>query len=266
MNNDNLKNNAWKVGLAAGILLSIFLLVISVKQLKSIAYVGKDTPVFNSITVSGTGEVISIPDIATFSFSVTENAKNVDEAQAKATEKINKAIQALKDNGVEDRDIKTLSYNISPHYEYVNEAPTVSPYLPRPPRQILNGYDVSQTVQVKVRDLSKAGSLFSTIGSLNVQNVNGLNFSIDDIDAVKAEARQLAIENAKEKAKSLSKQLGVRTVRVTSFYENSDEIPPFYREGMGGDMMTLKGVSPVPEIPAGEQKVVSRVSITYEIR
>ncbi len=254
MNNENIKNNVWKAGLAVGILLSLFLLIISIKEMKSLRYVGKDTPIYNAISLNGKGEVISLPDIATFSFSVTENAKNVDEAQKKATEKINLAIKAMRDNGVDEKDIKTISYNINPHYEYMDQ------------RNILRGYDVSQTIQIKVRDLKKAGSLFTIIGSLGVQNVNGLTFSIDDLDEVKAEARKLAIENAQEKAKTLSKQLGVKLVRITSFYEPGDEIYPYTREGMGGDMFKSVAQTLPPQIPAGEQKVVSTVSITYEIR
>jgi hypothetical protein len=256
----------YKIGAAVGILLAIFLVAISLKEFKSIAYVGKDTPVTNAITVTGKGESVSIPDIATFSFSVTETAKLVDEAQSKATEKINTAIKALKDNGVDEKDIKTLSYTINPHYDY-SEGVCIATGPCRPGKSILTGYDVSQTIEVKVRDLKKAGALFATIGGLAVQNVNGLTFSIDDIESIKAKAREAAIRNAQDKAKTLAKQLGVHLVRITSFYDQSDQ--PVYGYGMGGDSMSFKSAvaaQAAPDIPAGEQKIVSNVSITYEIR
>ncbi len=254
MNNENVKNNIWKAGLVVSVLLAIFLTVISIKEFKSLRYVGKDTPIYNSITVNGKGEAISIPDIATFSFGVIETAKTIDEAQTKATTKTNNAIKALKDAGIADKDIKTLSYNINPHYEYMDMKST------------LTGYDISQTIQVKVRDLKKAGALLSAIGSLKVQNVNSLIFSTDDIDGIKAEARELAIENAKEKAKNLSRQLGVKLVRITSFYEQGDDMGSYYREGIGADMQVKSMSAVAPEIPTGEQKVISNVSVTYEIR
>lgn len=266
MNNENIKTNVWKAGLVVGILLAVFLLVVSIKEFKSLAYVGRDVPIMNAITVSGKGESVSIPDVATFSFSVTETAKEVTDAQTKATTKTNAALKALKDGGVADKDVKTTSYNINPHYEYQNYNCTTAGYCPSG-KSVLTGYDVSQTIEVKVRDLKKAGALFATIGSLDVQNVNGLTFSIDDIDTVKAKARELAIENAKSKAKDLASQLGVHIVRVTSFYEPSDEPAYYGREALGGDMMVKnQAVAPTPQIPAGEQKIVSRVSITYEIR
>lgn len=264
MNNEIMKNRAWKIGIAVGILLSFFLAVISIKEIKAIRYV-KD-PLANSITVNGKGEAVSIPDVATFSFSVTETAKTVDEAQAKATTKIDATLKALKDGGVNDKDIKTLSYNINPHYEYI-EGSCVAGGPCRPGKSVPTGYDVSQSVEVKIRDLKKAGALFSSVGAAGIQNVNGLTFSIDDIETIKSKARNLAIENAKEKAKTLAKQLGVSLVRITSFFDGSEE-PPFYASAMTGEMMKTLSTPAVmtPQVPAGEQKVISKVSVTYEIR
>ena len=260
----NYQEKVWKVAQWVGILLVVFLAVISIKELRSIAYVGKGQPIVNSISVNGRGEAISIPDIATFSFSVNENAKTVEEAQAKATAKINSALVAVKAEGVEEKDIKTLSYSINPHYEYT--ASVCSQFSCPPSRQVLNGYDVSQTIQVKVRDLEKAGALFDTIGKTGIKTVEGLTFEIDNIESVKALARADAIEDAETKAEKIADALGVRLVRVMSFYDSSDDFySPYAREGLGGDVQTLKA-SVAPEIPQGEQKVTANVSITYEIR
>ncbi len=255
----------WNTVMGAVGLLTIFLVVISIKEIKSIFYVGQNPNMSNLITVTGNGDAVAVPDIATFSFGVTETAKTVDEAQALATKKINDALKAVRDGGVEDKDIQNQSYNINPHYEYQNFACTT--YSCPPSKSVLTGYDVSQNILVKVRDLKKAGALFSAIGATGVTNVNGLNFSVDDPDTVKAEARAEAIEKAQTKAKLLAKQLGVSLVRIVSFSEdNGDYYPRAY--GMGGaEMMSVKTASaPAPEIPVGEQKVTSNVTITYEIK
>lgn len=247
-----------------GIILVVFLAVLTIKEIKSISYVGKDIPLTNNISVTGKADVVSIPDVATFSFSITETGKTVADAQAKATEKTNNALKAVRAGGVQDKDIKTLSYSINPHYEYTQG--TCTTYVCPPGKSILTGYDVSQTIEVKVRDLAKAGDLFDSIGSVGVQNVNGLTFAIDNIDTIKAQAREKAITNARQKAEKIAKDLGVSLVRITSFYDSSDDvIYPYGREGMGGDVMTIKA-SVAPEIPKGEQKVTASVSITYEIR
>lgn len=261
----NNQEQIYKVGKWVGILLVIFLAVLSIKQLRSIEYVGNENPMIAAISVNGKGEAISIPDIATFSFTVTENAKTVAEAQAKATEKINKALKAVKDAGVAEKDLKTLSYNINPRYEY-NQIYCITYPCPSG-KSVLTGYDVSQSTQVKVRDLSKAGALFDIIGSAGVQNVDSLTFSIDDIETVRAKARTEAINDAKAKAELLAKQLGVKLVRITSYYDSNPELQYAYGRGeaISADIASFKAAV-APEIPKGEQKITSNVTISYEIR
>ena len=258
------QEKVWKIGGVVGILLAVFLLVMSIKEFKSIGYVGRSDQMVNIISVNGTGEAVAIPDIATFSFTVSETAKTVAEAQEKATAKINSALDAVKKEGVAENDIKTLSYNINPKYEYQGVPCTI--YSCPPSRSILTGYEVSQTTEVKIRDLSKAGALFTTIGSAGVQNVNGLNFTIDNIEEVKAMARAEAIADARTKAGTIAKQLGVRLVRITSYYDSSDQPGPYYY-GRGGDTAVSVAEKAVPpQVPTGEQEIVSNVTVSYEIK
>src|SRR6187551_2792097 len=100
------QERVWKVGTVVGILLAVFLAVLSIKEIKTIGYVGQPDNAVNSINVNGKGEEVVIPDIATFSFSVTETGKTVAEAQDKATEKINATLKAVRDGGVDKDDIK----------------------------------------------------------------------------------------------------------------------------------------------------------------
>lgn len=260
----NPQDRFWKVASLVGILLAVFLAVLSIKGLITL---NDRDPVYDSISVTGKGEMVVIPNIATFSFGVSEKAKTVKEAQDAASAKINSALAAVRDLGIAEKDIETVSYYINPSYEYTGS--TCNEFRCTPGKQTLVGYEVSQTVQVKIRDISKAGEVLSAIGALNVQNASGLSFSVDDIESVKAQAREKAIEDAKVKAKQLSKQLGVRTVKITSFYDSSDQPIWYARDGMGGDMAVSAKVlntAPAPELPTGEQKVVSTVTITYEIK
>jgi uncharacterized protein YggE len=259
------QKNLLQMGSLVGIVLVVFLAVLSIKEIKSIGYIGKDTPAMNVISVNGKADVVSIPDIATFSFSVTETAKTVQEAQTKATEKTNNALKAVRAGGVADKDIKTVSYSINPHYEYTQGVCTT--YGCPGGKSVLTGYDVSQTIQVKIRDLAKAGDLFDSIGTVGVQNVDGLTFAIDNLDVVKSQARAQAIADAKTKAEKIAKDLGVSLVRITSFYDSSEEVVYPYARG-GGVMMDAMSakVAAAPEIPKGEQKVTANVTISYEIK
>ena len=220
----------------------------------------------STITVEGTGDALSVPDVATFSFSVMENAKTVTDAQTAATTKINAALASLKSQGVDDKDISTESYTINPHYDYQDSiCPVGSTYCPGG-KNVMNGYDVSETIQVKVRDLTKAGTIFASIGSLNVDTVNGLDFSIDDPSSVQAAARAKAIADAQSKAQVLAKQLGVSLGSVQSFSENNGGYVQPVMFAMDAKASGGVASAPAPQVPTGEQKVTSDVTITYEIK
>ena len=243
-------------------LLSLFVLSKTVTELKGYRFIGGGVPISNTISVNGEGEVFAVPDIATFMVSVDELKATVAEAQEVATGKINKVISYLKAQGVEERDLKTVNYSVYPEYEYQNQVCTQ--YGCPPGKQILKGYRVNQTLSVKVRNTKKAGELLTGVGEFGVTNVSGLDFTIDDEDALQQEARKKAISDAKEKAASLAKDLDVTLVRIVSFSESGQQpYPIFYGKaeglGMGGDRIA-------PEVPVGENKIVSNVSITYEIR
>jgi len=242
------------------IVLAIFLAVEALGAFKDLRGVN---PAFNSISVTGEGEVVSIPDVATFSFSVSADAKVVSDAQDEVTKNMNAILAGLKTLGInEERDIKTTDYSIWPKYTY---QPTVcsSTFCP-PSRQVEDGYTVSHSISVKIRKTADAGKALALVGEKGATNLSSISFAIDDPEKILDEARAKAIADAKGKAKLLSRELGVRLVRVVSFYDNTGGGVPYYAEGMGGD--TVKSKSVAPTIPIGENKSVVSVTVVYEIR
>jgi len=220
----------------------------------------------NTITVEGYGEAMAIPDIATFTFSVVSLKSSVEAAQTDATAKSNAATKYLQDAGVAEKDIQTTNYSVYPQYEYT-QGPCTQFSCPSG-EQTLKGYEVRQTTTVKVRDLTKAGALLTGIGSTGATELSGLNFTFDDPNKNKDEARSIAIANAKAKADELAKQLGVRVVRVVSFTESSGGYyPPMpYGRGMEVSTQALDSKATAPNISTGENTVVSNVAVVYEIR
>lgn len=264
MNNNVDMQKLIKFGLFLGIVLAFFLVTISLKAIKEYGYVGADIPPVNTVSFNGTGEVVVIPDIATFTFSVTEEAKNVKDAQDKVTKKIDVALDALKGLSIPDKNIKTVSYNIYPKYEYENAVCTQ--WSCPPSRSALVGYTVTQTIQVKIEDVDKAGEILGAMGEIGISEISGLSFTVEDEEKYTREARQKAIADAKEKAKTLSKDLGVRLLRVVSFYESGNYPPIYYKEGMGmGGAVSSDSGAPIPSVPTGENKVISNVTIVYEL-
>lgn len=259
------RNRAAKILLVIGVLVALFLVGKAWNEFRVAGFIGRDGVVQSTITVEGRGEVVTKPDIANFSFTVIEEGKTVAEAQKKNTEKMNQALALIKDGGVDEKDVKTTGYNINPKYEYQN-CPPFSACPVRDPQII--GYQVSQNVEVKVRDIEKSGALLSGVGSAGVQNISGLFFSVDDEEGYREQARAEAIEKAEEKAKQLARDLDVRLVRVISFSEYPGAYPvSYYGYGKGGVGMDAA----VPQaanvsVPTGENEIVSQVNITYEIR
>lgn len=271
----NLKKAVYYIGSLVGVVLFIYLIGLAYSEFKGAKYIGSGVIPNSIISVNGKGEIVTKPDIATFSYSVDEKAKTVDEAQANAATKGNKIIAALKAAGVAETDIKQTYYNINPEYEWTSSCVYSGNGAVYPPcvagKQVLKGYGVTETVEVKVRDLSKAGTIFQTVGTLGVSNVFGLSFSIDKIDDIKQQARTMAVDDAKKNAEILAKQLGVKLVRITSYYDQCSygcygENYSYAREAISASPGMDKAGGATPEIPSGEQKIRSNVTISYEIK
>ena len=267
MNNNSLyeifDNGGVRVALVGVLaILTLFLLAQTMNTFGNLNRSG--VPATDTITVQGDGQATLPPDVAKISFTVDNTSATVAEAQAATTKQANVALKFVKEQGADDKDVKTLSYNISPQYSYPNPCAygTVCPDYYRAPK--ITGYQVSQTVQVTMRDLSKVGEMLGGLGELEVQNVNGPAFALDDSTAGYSAARADAIEKAKAQAKILAKQLGVKLGKIVNFSESSGGYPYPMAYGLGGDMAVSKAEA--PNIPAGENTYNASVSIPYEIR
>ena len=252
-----------KIAASVGIVAIIALLVYSYSTFKSAQYMyGGPT----SISVVGKGEVTATPDIATFTFTIEAKEADAVSAQNKVADTMKAILAYVKESGVDDKDVKVESYNLSPQYEYEQTVCTQWG-CPSTKEPKIVGYQVNQYVSVKVRDVAKAGALVSGIGSKGALNVSGLTFTIDDTDVFKTQARALAIKDAKAKAEKLAKDLGVRLVRMTGYNEDGGYPTPYY--AASSDMMMKSESSErvqSAELPAGENTIKATVNISYEIK
>lgn len=217
-------------------------------KLKSYRYIGAGLEFKNTISVTGEGKIYTKPDIALVSISVVSEGKKVIEVQNENTKKINEVIKFLKDSGIEEKDIKTINYNLYPQYVYEER---------KAPRIV--GYSLSQVLEVKIRILDKVGDILEGATEQGVNEINSLYFKVDKDEEVKEEARKLAIDDAKKKAEKLASQLGVKLVKISSFSEGGGETPVYrnleYGVGGGG----------APQIQVGESEIIIDVTLTYEI-
>lgn len=231
------------------------------------SFIGAGVEPQTTVSVAGEGEVFAVPDIAQFSFSVRKEAKTMMEAQKLSAEKMNEVLAFLKESGIEEKDIKTQNYSAGPRYEWQQSAQVIcrDGYCPPQGKQVLIGYEVSQTISVKVRSTDKAGEILSGAGEKGATDLSGIEFTIDDEEKLKREARQKAIADAEVKANELAGDLGVKLVRVVSFSESGTPVYPMFSKLQAADSREMAGAV-APEIPVGENKIVSNVTIVYEIR
>lgn len=254
--------------IAIAILFSLFLAAEVFSLVKEYKFIGSASAPQTIIDFSGTGEVFAAPDIAVMNLTEREEAKTVKQAQDVVTGKISKVLSFLKENGIADKDIKTNNYSSYPKYDYIYETDITcgsQTCPPRPAKQIITGYEVSQNIEVKIRNIDNTNIVVDGLGKIGITEMNGPNFAIDKEDALKAEARRIAINDAKAKAVVLAKDLGVQLVRIVSFSESGDS--PMYAYKSGAMAMTADvAAAPAPQLPTGENKLTSNVTITYEIR
>lgn len=221
---------------------------------------------FRSFSVSGEGKITAVPDVAQVNFSVlTEGGKDLGALQAQNTEKMNKAIKFLKDQGVDEKDIKTQQYNISPRYQYYNCPVQTYSVQPCPPADIV-GYTVTQNVEVKIRDFSKIGAALGGLVGNGANTVSQLSFTIDDPTAVEMEARKEAIEKARAKAEEVAEAGGFSVGRLLSVDENNYYPRPMYNTKEVLGMGVAMDSAAAPSIQPGSQEVSVTVMLRYEIK
>lgn len=207
----------------------------------------------NTVSFSGEGKVTAKPDIAIIDLSIVTEAPTSKAAQDQNSAKSRALTDFLKGRDIDDKDIKTTGYNIYPQYNY-------PPYG----RPTITGYQVNQTIQIRVRDLAEADTVLDGVVSSGVNQINNFQLAIDDPEKLRDQAREEAIKDAKEKADKLEDQLGIRLGRIVNFSEGGSGSPPIIyakefdgRGGVGGGG---------PSVPTGESEIIITVTITYQIK
>ena len=261
---ETLKNNREKIYHIIKVLVFVLIIICAVRFLtEGNSFDRNGNKTGNTISFTGHGEISAVSDIANISFSISQDAKTVKEAQDSVAQIEKKSLDFLKTSNVADADIKTTNASFYPKYENQIQAPCTQYGCP-PSRSVVVGYTASENISVKIRKVDDAGKIIQGLGTLGVSNLDGPNFAIDKEDDFKNTARKLAIDDAKTKAKELAKELGVRLGKIASFNENGNYPMPMYNaKAMTAD----SAIAPAPaELPKGENLITSDVTIVYEIR
>ena len=214
---------------------------------------GEEKPVTRTISVTGSGKAVLVPDIAYINIGVHTENKSASAAVSANNTQTQAVTDTLKDFGIDEKDIQTTNFSIYPQQQYDNEG--------KPTGAIL--YVVDNTVYVTVRDLDKIGDLLDAVVEAGANSISGIQFDVADKTAALSAARKAAVANAQAVAEEMVQAAGVTLgeVQTMSIYGGGYPAPAY---DFGGGVQKLEAAS-VPISP-GQMILTVEVSIVYEMR
>tara|TARA_R110002020_G_scaffold207296_3_gene412757 strand:- start:2637 stop:3365 length:729 start_codon:yes stop_codon:yes gene_type:complete len=210
------------------------------------------------ISVSGEGVAAVAPDMAVVSLSVLREAETARAALDANNAAMSEVLAAMKQEGIAERDLQTGAFSIQPRWVYPQNQ-NGSTEEPR-----ITGYTVTNTLTVRIRDLSRLGAILDSSVSLGVNQGGDVMFTNDDQETIRETARLDAIAKAKAKAEAMVEALGVSLGRIAQISENSYSAPPMPMMRAEMAMAAPKADSSVP-VASGENEYRVTVSVTWEI-
>lgn len=207
-----------------------------------------------TLVVTGSGSAEVEPDQLEVSFAIESVAEQTEDAMEDNAERSRRVITALERAGVEEDDIETVGFNVSPEYDYSNRRNG------EPAR--ITGYKVYNTIRVRTLDLTKSGELIETGVRVGADRVSGLGFGLADPQAHRAKAIAEATSNARRDAEALAQAAGLELAGILEITLDPEQgVRPYAARMEMGAM-----ASAAPEIRAGDVSLTARVRIVYEVR
>jgi uncharacterized protein len=207
----------------------------------------------HTITVSGSGDVSVAPDVADVVLGVSATKPTVKDARAAAATAMTAVLAAVKKDGVADKDITTVNLSLSPNYDYSSGKSVPA----------LTGYTYSNTIKVTVRDLTGVAAVVDDSTAAGATTVQGITFRLDNTTAAEAQARQLAMTDARTRANSLAQAAGVAITGVATISEvTTTPVTYYYGSGMAASAAAPSVSTP---IQSGTTDVTVQVTVSYLI-
>jgi len=206
----------------------------------------------SSIRVTGDAKVTAKPDRVQIDIGATTRAATSQEAataNARLVDAVLAAVRKVAPAGV----LRTISYSLNPNYQY----------HPNAGEPTIEGYTAANVVQVTLDDLAKIGPVIDAAAKAGANHVQGIQFTLRDQDAVRAEALRQAAGKARAEADVLAGALGLKVVRVLSVEESSPRVVPV-RVFAGTARTAAAAVTPTP-VEAGTLDVAAEVTLTVEV-
>ncbi len=205
------------------------------------------------VELSVTETVLGAPDTATFSTGVTSKAATAQEALRTNSTDMEKVIAQIVALGIKRQDVQTSGINLNADYEYFNDG--------RQPRFI--GYQVTNQVTVKVRQMARLGAILDAVVSKGANNISGPSFSLDDDTAAQREARDKAMERAQGQAMDYARRTGFTGVQLLAVSEAISNASPMGMRDMKRTSLQMEAAA--PPIEGGQVGTSVTVNVTYQM-
>ena len=203
------------------------------------------------LSVSATADATRVPYVATISTGVVTQVADANAAMRANAVQMDKVMAAIRAAGIAERDIQTSGINLNPQYKYVeNQPPSIV------------GYQASNNVNVKVRDLAKLGKVLDAFVANGANQINGPSFEVDKPDEAYDEARLAALKKAQARADTYAAALGLKVRRIVSISEGGASFPrpmPMMRAMAMDSMAKETSVSP------GEASLSVSIDVVFEL-
>ncbi len=211
------------------------------------------------IWVNGVGSVSAAPDLVEMNLGVVATADTVSEARQSAAEAMTAVIGYLVGSGVATSDIRTQHISIQPQYDWQER---IEEGIRRSER-VLTGYQVSNTVQVLVREMDRTSELLdgAVVAGGDLIRVNGITFTIEDTSELAKQAREMAVEDALARAVELAAYSGVTLGPLVYLSEVSTQ-PVFAERALASVVADSSASTP---ISPGKQEVRVTVRAVFDI-
>ena len=183
---------------------------------------------------------------------MTTEAKTAREALDQNTEAMAKVVEALKADGIDAKDIQTVNFSVGPVYEQTADRQAAPP--------VVVGYRVTNQVRITLHDIKKLGAILDKVVTLGSNQIDSIEFGVEEPEALKDEARKLALKNVTDNAKLYAEAAGVGLGQILSITEEESSYQPRYAP-MATRMDSAKEVP----IEAGTASVEVRVRVSWEI-
>lgn len=216
------------------------------------AQAAADKSNIRTINVSGQGQVFLTPDVAYVYIGVHSQSASVTESLKENNTQATAVSDALKELGVDPKDIQTTSFNVYPMQQYGQQGEITGTL-----------YSVDNTVYVTVRNLDMLGQILDAVVRSGANSINGITFDVMDKEQAMSNARKLAIENARKQAEEIALATGVTLGPLMSININTGTPIAMYEGKGGGGMAAAPLQAPVS---AGQLVLTVDANLSYEIK